>query len=437
MMMPIACQNLVTIAVNAADMTMLGRLGETSISAASLAGQYINIFQIFCLGAGTGASILAARYWGMKELPSLRRTITIMLRMILIVAGIFAGIALILPGTVMRTYTSDVHIIAEGVQYLKYAVPSFFFYGLAQTSTVILRSIRKVKLPLLISIGAFFLNIIGNYLLIFGKLGLPAMGIAGASLATTIVRVIECILTLGYLLVIDQKIQYRFSHFFMSTKELVPEFFKISFPVLISDGMMAFGNNMVMVIIGHMGEKYVAAYAVAAIVERLCTAWSSGVGHSSSVIVGNTLGEGKKEEAVRQGWAFLGLGIILGLLASFIVLVIRNPMIRLYRLSEETAGIAGEFLTASVFIVIFQAVGSIMTKGVLRGGGDTRVLMIVDNIFLWGISIPIGYVLGIHLGCPAFGVYCFLNIHHFCKSIWSVFRMKKDHWIHKIEAIKG
>ena len=177
-MMPIACQNLVTIAVNAADMRMLGRLGETSISAASLAGQYINIFQIFCLGAGTGASILAARYWGMKELPSLRRTITIMLRMILIVAGIFAGIALILPGTVMRTYTSDVHIIAEGVQYLKYAVPSFFFYGLAQTSTVILRSIRKVKLPLLISIGAFFLNIIGNYLLIFGKLGLPAMGIA-------------------------------------------------------------------------------------------------------------------------------------------------------------------------------------------------------------------------------------------------------------------
>lgn len=430
---PILCQNLITMGVNMTDTLMLGTLGETQLSASSLANQYINTFQTFCMGISMGASVLAARYWGMKEMPSLRKTITIMIRFILAMACLFCVLNAAFPEKIMRLYTDEEVLIEEGVKYLRFAVLTYFLYGLSQSSTIIMRSVEKVKIPLFTSIGAFVLNIIGNYILIFGKCGLPAMGIAGASLSTLLVRIFECAINFGYMLFIDQSAGFRVRHLFMKCGDLIREYIRISVPVLISDGIMALGNNAIMMIVGRLGESFVAAFAIVAVVDRMCTAGIAGVGQASAMMIGKTLGEGEREKTLRQGYAFAAVGLILGIFSAALILSLCEPVVKIYGLSAETGNATRQMIYAASIIMLFQSSNGILTKGTLRGGGDTKVLMIMDSFFLWIVSVPLGYLAGIILGLPVFWVYFILKADNICKTVWALHRLKSGKWIKKIK----
>lgn len=436
MMTPIAGQNLITIAVNIIDSLMLRRVSEAALSASSLAGQYFNLFQILCLGLGTGASILASRYWGRKDLVNLRKTITIMFRITLFFAAIFAALSFAAPAWIMRMYTDEEELIGLGAVYLRIGALTFFFHGLAQTGTIVMRSVRKVGYSFAVSVGAFFLNVVGNYILIYGKLGLHPLGIAGASLATTIARGFEFVMIFGYMVLKERNIGYRVQHLALKTADLLPEYLRICLPVLLSDGILALGNNVITMIIGRMGTAFIAATAVSTAVERVCTAWSSGIGQTGAVMIGNTIGEGKRELVCQQGRALLKLGTAVGLLACLVILALRTPVLALYRFEGETLAISRQLLNMSSIVVIFQCIGSILTKGVFRGGGDTKALLAVDNCFLWLCSIPLGAICGLRIGLPAGAVYFLLNIHHLLKSIWGVFHLRKNNWIKKIDSIE-
>jgi len=180
--MPVALQGLITIGVNVADTLMIGTLGERQLSAASLATQYVNMFHSFCMGLSMGASVLASRFWGMKDLPSLKKTINIMFRVCLIIALFFTSTTWLMPELIMKMYTTEADVIVYGMEYLKYCGASYFFYGLSLTTTIILRSIKKVKIALVVSILAFLVNVLLNYVLMFGKMGFPPMGVGGAAL---------------------------------------------------------------------------------------------------------------------------------------------------------------------------------------------------------------------------------------------------------------
>jgi len=201
---PIAMQGLITTGVNMMDTIMVGALGETALSAVSLANQFINIYHIFCMGIGMGASVLVARYFGMGDQMSLKKTVAIMLRLCLSLAALFCIATIIMPAQIMKIYTVETDIITCGVRYLKYSVASYFLLGLSLTSTIILRNVGQVKLPLYTSIITFFINVGANYALIFGKLGMPRMDVAGAALGTLIARLTEFMVTFGYIFFLDK-----------------------------------------------------------------------------------------------------------------------------------------------------------------------------------------------------------------------------------------
>lgn len=437
---PIALQSFITIGVNMLDTIMLGKLGETELSATSLANSFISIYHIFCMGIGMGASVLISRYWGMKEVDpenadlSLKKTIAIMIKITLSLALLFGLGTLFFPSWIMASYTDDTAIIALGKIYLKYSIATFFFLGLSLTCTIALRSVGQVRLPLYISIGAFFINLSANYVLIFGKFGFPKLGVAGAAIATLIARVFETAIILGYLLFKDKKIGFRIKHLFIKTSDLIGEYIRICIPVLISDGILAFGNNTVAMVIGHLGQTFVAANAITSVTQQISSVVIQGVCQSGAIITGQTLGEGNKEKTMVQGYGFLGLGILLGIIASLCVLAISNPIIKSYSVSPETARTAKDLMLAISLILLFQATNSIMTKGVLRGGGDTKMLMVADNIFLWIISIPLGLIAGFVFKWPAFWIYICLKFDQIVKAFWCVLRLRSGKWIKKIKA---
>lgn len=432
---PVALQGLITIGVNIADTLMIGMLGERQLSASALATQYLNMFHSFCMGLSMGASVLASRYWGMKEFRSLKKTIAIMFRCCLLMVLFFTATTLLIPNQIMHMYTGEEDVIAYGVEYLKFCTWSYLFYGMSLTTTIILRSMKKVKIPLIVSVLSFLINIAGNYILMFGKLGIPAMGIGGAALSTLLVRIFEFVMICGYLFVVEDVLRFRVRDLFMKAGDLFPEYIRIGFPVLVSDVVLALGNNVVMMIIGRMGAAFVAANAITAVVDRLCNIFIQGVSQGGAVVTGNTLGRGEVENVERQGWAFLGIGIVLGLASAVILLIIKEPVIQIYHLTEETADITRQLLWAMSLMVIFLSANHILTKGALRGGGDTKALMVADNIFLWIVSIPLGFIAGLVLNMPPFWVYVCLKMENPLKTVWCISRLRSKKWIKKINAV--
>ncbi len=433
---PIAMQGLITSGVNMMDTIMIGKIGETELSAVSLANQFINVFHIFCMGIGMGASVLVARYFGMQDKASLKKTVAIMLRLCLAMATLFCVATIFLPEQIMKIYTVEAPIIEKGAEYLIWSVVSYFLLGLSLTCTIVLRNVGKVRLPLYTSIGAFFVNVGANYIFIFGKFGAPRMEVAGAALGTLIARIFEFSFICGYLFFKDKEIEFRFKDLFAPVGRLWNEYIRISIPVLVSDGILALGNNSVAMVVGRLGESFVAANAVTTVTQQLSSVMIQGFSQAGAIVTGYTLGEGDKEKAHEQGYAFLGIGIVFGAVAAGIIMLISGPMIHAYNLSPETVEIAEQLMLSISLIVVFQATNSIMTKGVLRGGGDTKVLMVADNVFLWVASIPLGILAGLVLHLPAFWIYFFLKIDQVLKAFWCVIRLRSGKWIKKIKSEK-
>ncbi len=431
---PIALQGFITTGVNMMDTIMIGKVGETQLSAVSLANQFINIYHILCMGIGMGASVLVARYYGMKDKESLKKTVAIMIRLCVGIAALFCVMTLFFPEWIMRIYTVEEGIITNGIRYLEYSVVTYFLLGLSLTCTIVLRSVDQVRLPLYTSIAAFFINVGANYLFIFGKFGCPRMEVAGAAIGTLIARIFEFAVICGYLFFKDTAIGFRIKDLTMKVGSLWREYIRISIPVLVSDGILAIGNNSVAMVIGRLGESFVAANAVTAVTQQLSTTVIQGFSQAGAIVTGYTLGEGNKEKAQDQGYAFLGIGFLFGVVSAAIILLISGPMIHAYNLSPQTQEIAKELMLAISVIVLFQATNSIMTKGVLRGGGDTKVLMLADNIFLWVASIPLGIIAGLVLHLPAFWIYFFLKVDQLLKAVWCVIRLRSGKWIKKIKS---
>ena len=432
--LPIAAQSLITVGVNMMDTIMVGLVGENELSAVSLANTFINTYHILCMGLSMGASVLVSRFYGMQNQTDMRKTVAIMLRLTFFAALLFALFTFFRPDLVMAIYTKEESIIAKGIEYLNWSVATYFFLGLSLTTTIVLRSVGRARIPLITSIAAFFINVGANYVFIYGKLGAPEMGVAGAALGTLIARVFEFAVICGYLFLKDSAIGFRLKHLFMYTRDLWKEYIRISIPVLVSDGILALGNNGVAMVIGRLGGEFVAANAVTAVTQQMSSVLTQGFSQAGAIITGRTLGEGDREKAQEQGYAFLGVGFILGLFSAAVIMAISGPVIRSYHLSESTADIARQLMGAISVIMVFQATNSIMTKGVLRGGGDTKMLMLADNIFLWVAALPLGILAGFVLKLPAFFIYLFIKCDQILKAIWCVIRLHSGKWIKRIRT---
>ncbi len=435
--LPIALQSLISIGVNMMDTVMLGTLGETALSASALANQFITIYQICCMGIGMGASVLVSRFWGMKDMVSLKKTVTIMLRLCVGFGLIFAIATALFPGQIMRIYTHEEDVIYQGTRYFYYSVPAYILLGLSLDCTLVLRSVGKAKIPLVCSILGFTSNLFFNWVFIFGKLGAPCMEVAGAALGTLLSRILEFGLIGTYFFILDKDLGYRLRDIFIKCRDLMGEYLKISIPVLISDSLMAFGNSAVAVIMGHIGAAFVSANSITTVTQMLTTVLTQGIAQAGCIVTGHTLGKGDRDRALNEGFTFAIFGAALGLVAGLIILAVREPVIGMYNIEESTRDIARQLMNAIAFILVFQSTNSVVTKGVLRGGGDTKFLMLADVLFLWVASVPLGILAGLVLKLPAFYIYICMKIDQIIKCIWCFGRLRSGKWIRGIKGASG
>ncbi len=431
---PIAAQQLITVGVNMADNIMLGQLGEAPMSGATLANNFISIFQICCMGLGMGASVLTSRFWGMKDIVSLKKAINIMYRLMLTIALGFCIATVLAPEGIMGIFTTEEAVILAGTGYLLVSIPCYLLHGATLTTSLVLRSVGKANVPLIASICSFFINIFFNWLFIFGSLGAPRLEVRGAALGTLLARICEFTVTMGFFFFKDKQIRMRIRDLRMKCSDLMHEYIRTSIPVLVSDTLLGIGNSAVAVVMGHVGSSFVAANSITMVTQQLTTVVIQGISQASCAITGITLGEGDTRKAQDQGVTFAALGFIIGVIGCGLILILRRPIINAYQITPETRELAFELMDGVAITVIFMAVNSILTKGVLRGGGDTRFLMVADIIFLWLASIPLGALAGLVWHWPGFWIFIMLKIDQFIKAIWCISRLKSGKWIKKIEG---
>lgn len=429
---PIAMQNLINFGISMSDTVMLGMLGEVQLSAASIANQLGFIYMLLGFGTGSGAVVLIAQFWGKQDIASIHKSLTAMYRTIVVAALFFTSAAMLFPREIVSIFTTDALVIEEAAVYLRIVGMSYLFSGLASTTMIALRAVRIVKISVIMYSCSLVISVAGNWLLIFGNLGAPALGTKGAAITTCIARVVEFIIAMTYLFFFEKKIQYKFRMLFAKRLDILRSFMQNAAPVVLNELLWSGGISAVAVVIGRMGREFVAANAICSVLSQLVMVLLFGVANAAAVIVGNTVGEGNYKRAKEYAHTFTALSLLLGLISCAAVLLIKGPIISLYNISDLARTYADQIITIYSIIVVFASVNCTILIGSLRGGGDTRFVLLIDVFFLWVISIPLGFLTGLYLGWPVWAVYAILKSDEVFKCIAALIRLYCSKWINDI-----
>ena len=433
--LPASMQSVINMSIGIIGTIMLGSLGETAIAASTLGNGYFFLFMIIGFGVAGGATVMTAQFMGKGDISSVKKTTTLAIRIVFILALLFSIITFLLPRQIMGIYTPEYDVIEAGAVYLRIIAFQFIFAGLATTLAIIGRSFGVVRLPLFASIASLIAAAFFNWVFIFGNLDAPRLEIAGAALATVIARVIEFAIMFGYIFFVEKKVRYRLKDLLAPCKDLVPEYIRIGSPVIFTDLLLALGAQAMAIILGWLGQAVVSANAIMMVASQIATIFILGITTASSIMVGVTVGSGDIAKAKLQGYTFLIISVVLGIIASLSMFAIVPPLLNFYNVEPETIAILNGFTWSMVASLPFFSIATVLTKGVLRGSGDTKFLMIADVLFLWIAAIPLGYLAGFVFFLPPFWIGFLLRIEFMFKAIWCIIRMYQDKWVRVVKGV--
>lgn len=432
LVLPMAVQNLINVGISSLDVIMLGKVGETVLSASSLANQIQFIMTMIFFGVTSGACVLTAQYWGKGDRRTIEKVIGIALRISLTTGLLFTLAVLLFPAPLMSLFTNEPEVIAEGVKYLQIVGYSYLFMSVTMVYLNIMRSVEKVIISTVVYSVSLVTNGVLNAIFIFGLLGLPAMGISGAALATSIARFVELVIVLIYAYRPGQPVRLRFSDIFTRDPQLFRDFLRYSIPVTLNEMMWGGGVSMITAIIGHMGQSAVAANSVAQVTRQLATVVAFGIANATAIMIGKAIGEGNEDKAEDFGRRFVWLTVIAGIVGGVVVLCVSPIASAALTLTDQ----AREYLTFMMFVmsyfVIGQAFNTTMVVGVFRAGGDTRFGLIEDTVAMWGISIFIGFLGAFVFGWSVQAVYVVLLSDEIIKIPVNWWRYKTKIWLRNV-----
>ena len=429
---PIILQNLLSAAVNSADVVMLNFVGQEHISAVSLAAQYATVLFMVLYGLGTGVTMLSAQYFGKGDMRAVDAVEGIALRFSIGVTLLFSAAALTVPRLMMRVFTPDPVLIEIGAEYLRNVSGAYFCWGLIEIYLATLRSVGRVAVSTALNTVAFTLNILLNAVFIFGLFGAPKLGAAGVALATTISRAAELVLTL----IVSSRsrdVKLKLSHVFIRSKLLFRDFLRMAMPATLNDVSWGLAFSMYSVIIGQfLGTDMVAANSFTSLVRTFGTVLCFSVATGGGILLGQLLGDGRMEEAEQGAKVLMKLTVLSGLIGGLIVLAAMPFVLRFASLTETGKGFLRGMLWINTYYVMGQAVNTTLIAGVFRAGGDSRFGFICDSIDMWLYAVPLGFISAAVLKLPPMWVYFLLCTDEFVKWPWVIGHYRSRKWLKNI-----
>lgn len=432
LIIPMALQNLINVGVQAADVFMLGRVGEKVLSGASLAGQIQFIMTLILFGTTSGATVLTAQYWGKKDTRTIEKILG--MGMLIGIGGAlaFALAAELIPETLLRIYTNDPEVIAEGVKYLRIVALSYVIMAATQVYLYIMRSIERVVIATVVYGASLIVNIIVNAVLIFGLMGFPKMGIEGAAIGTLISRILGLVIVIWYAKFRNKVVRFHLSDMWNIDKVLLKDFLFYATPVILNELVWGMGSSANTAVIGHLGSAAVAANSVVQVVRELSTVVVFGVSNATAIYLGKTIGERQYELAKAYGRRFAVLSVITGFIAAGIILVSAPAVSRFMTLSPEAKSYLMFMFFVMSYFALCQAINTTLVVGVFRSGGDTRFGLRLDATTMWCCSILLGAIAAFVFRASVPVVYVLLMSDEVIKVPITVKRFLGYKWIKNV-----
>ncbi len=431
LVLPIVIQNLISSAVGTADVMMLGIVGQSALSGASLAGQVAFILNVVYFGMNSAVVILASQYWGKGDYKTISKIFGIGLIISVSISTFFSVFAFVSPARLMSIWTNDPELIEIGAGYLRFVAMSYFFMGISQTYLAVMKSCERVKLSTIVSGATLILNVCMNAVLIFGLFGAPRMGVQGAALATSIARGIE--LTVCIIDAVKQSmIPIAPNVVFAIPGALVHDFIKYSMPAFINDTAWVLATSMFSVIMGRLGSDIVAANSVVTTIRNLMTVVGFAIASGAAIMLGKELGENRIEQAREDAASVVRLSVVVSLLTGVVLAVITPIVPYLVDISEMARGYLRIMQVISIFYQMGQVINTVMIASLFRAGGHSKTGMLIDIIAMWGYAVPLGLLAAFVLKLPAIVVYMLLCTDEFVKLPVVIPIYKSGKWLNNL-----
>lgn len=433
---PIATQQLVMNVLNAVDILMVGQLGETAVAAAGLANQVFFLLTLFLFGVGSGSAVFTAQFWGRGDVANLRRVLGIGLRLALAGGLLFTLAAVLAPGRLLAFYTRDPAVIAAGSGYLRTVALCYIPASVTMIYGVILRSTRNVKLPMMVSVAALTLKTLLAYVLIFGRLGLPPLGIMGGAIATAVARGLECaaLVVLSYRLGLP--VAARLRELEMPSRTFMSTYARTTLPVIIGEIAWSLGVTTYIAIYARIGTDAVAAVNIASTIEGIALVPFLGLGNACAVLLGNRIGASETQDALRDARRYLRLGVFVAAVVGLLLVAVSGTVVRLYRISPEAQGYLRNLLLVIAAALWLKTTNLIIIVGIMRSGGDTRFALFTDAGPMWALGVPMAALAAFVLGLPVYwvmltGLLCDEGI----KFLIGIRRVLSGRWVNNVVQV--
>lgn len=428
---PIVLQNIVTTAVNSADVIMLGFVGQDALSAGSLANQVMFILNLVYTGISSGVIMLAAQYWGKRDTKTIEHIMGIGMQLSIFISSMFFIMAFFFPHVLMRIFTNDINLITEGIPYLRMVSFSYLFMSFSQVYLCAMRSIERVHFSTVTNAVALILNIIFNAVFIFGLFGAPKLGILGVALATVIARAVEftiCVIDNF----IPKAIHFHIKNVLEVNKILFFDFMKYSLPAFGNEIVWGVAFSMYSVIMGHLDSDIVAANAVVVVARNLGTVACFGIADAGAIILGKSIGSGNTDTIKSDSSHFVKITSMSAVVGGIVIFLLRPLFFTMADLTPTAQSYLSIMLFINMYYIVGQAFNTAMICGVFRSGGDSKWGFFCDIIDMWCYSVPLGFISAFVLNLPPMWVYFLICTDEFVKIPFVYKHYKSYKWLKNI-----
>lgn len=437
---PIIIQNTVSNVVSLLDNVMVGRVGTLEMSAVAIVNQLLFIFNLCIFGGLAGAGIFATQFAGAKDDEGVRHCFRIKW-MIAIMMLVFAlAVFLLLPEKLIGLYLADgtdpmdvERTMRFGKDYLWVMLLGLLPFAVSQIYASTLREVGETRLPMIASIVAILVNLVFNYLLIFGKLGFPRLSVTGAAIATVLSRYVEMAIIMIYTHLRSGMFAfirgaYRSAHV---PARLMRRVLKRGMPLLVNEFFWSSGMAVLMQCISVRGLDAVAAYNITSTVSNLFKVVFMSMGNAVAIMVGQALGANQIEEAKNTAWKLMAAAVASNLVMSTLLFALSPVIPQIYNTEPHVREIAMRLLwvVAAMMPMYSMAHCCYFT---LRSGGRTIITFFFDSGFTWSVCVPVAYVLANLTDLPVVPMYLAVQSLELLKVIIGVVLMRKGVWVRNI-----
>ena len=426
---PVTLQSMLQASFSIVDQIMIGQLGETNISAVGLCGNFSLIFSVVIGAVSTVAGILIAQFIGAEDIKEAWSSFDLSLICGIIISALFLLAAGVLPLHILKLYTKDMSIINTGAVYFRIVAFSYIPMAVSNILSAWLRCREHATIPFLASFGAVAVNTGLNYLLIFGKSGLPCMGIKGAAIATLISQLFNLIfIVIGFIYSIrkDGDKPVLSLHF---KKLTIRDYLIMIMPILASEFLWSLGQNVESAVYGHLGISNLAAYTLTCPIQGLIVGALSGLSAAAGVMIGKRLGGKEYDEAYEESKKIMYAGLIGSLVVSALLILLAGEYTGLYRVDYSVKELGKILIIIFALYAPVKVENMILGGGIIRSGGNTKIIMAIDIVGTWCIGIPLCLLAAYIFKWGIVGVYTLLTTEEIFRLVVSLIIFKKRKWM--------